>query len=106
LHSNQFYADPGFDHPEDVHMLIGTELFFHLLHPDRYFDSGRVPTLQETELGMILWRHIQHPGLPFREAMTSCLTLEENSLDAQVQCIWRIEELHFLLGQNTTGAGL
>lgn len=46
-------------------MLIGAELFFHLLHPGRYMNSGRVPTLQETEFGMILRRHIQHPGLPF-----------------------------------------
>jgi len=62
-------------------MVIGAELlvFFYLLHPGRYFGSGIVPTLQETELGMILGRHIQHPGLPFREAATSCLTLDENS---------------------------
>jgi hypothetical protein len=57
LHFNLFYADPGFDHPEDVHTLIGAELSFYLLHPIRYFDSGRVPTLQETELGVILGRH-------------------------------------------------
>jgi hypothetical protein len=55
MHSNLFYADQGFDHPEDVHMVTGSELlvFFYLLHPGRYFDSGRVPTLQETELDMI-----------------------------------------------------
>jgi hypothetical protein len=96
LHSNLFYADPGFDHPEDVPILIGAELFFYLIHPGRYFDSGRVPTLQENVLGLILGGDIQHPGLPFREAVTSCLTLEENSLDAQVQCFSMIKKLHIL----------
>jgi hypothetical protein len=32
--------------------------------------------------------------------------LEENSLDAQVQFFGMIEELHILLGQNTTEAGM
>lgn len=36
-----------------------------MLHPGRYINSGRVPTLQQTECGMIMGRHIQHPGLPF-----------------------------------------
>ena len=91
LPTDLFYAYPGFAHHEDVHMLI-VELFFHLLHPGRYSSNGRVPTLQNTGFWWILAEHIQHPGKPFRVAASSHLTLEENSLDAQLQHFWACEE--------------
>jgi hypothetical protein len=74
-------------------MLIGAELFFNLRRPGKYIGNGRVPTLQETELGWILAGRIQHPGQP---ADTSCLALEENRLDAQLQRFWAVEEFHTL----------
>jgi hypothetical protein len=76
--------------------MLTAELFFHLLHPGRYSGNGRVPTLQDIELGWISAEHIQHPGQPFRVAATSCLTLEENSSDAQLQRVWVVEEFHSL----------
>jgi hypothetical protein len=48
LPTDLFCADPKFAQPEDVHMLIGEKLFFHLLRPGRYFGEGRAPTHQET----------------------------------------------------------
>jgi hypothetical protein len=46
-----FYAYPGFAYPEEAHMLLGTEPFFHLLRPGRYIGDRRVPTLKVTEFG-------------------------------------------------------
>jgi hypothetical protein len=57
-------------------MLFGTEPSFYLLRPGRYTGDGRLPTLEETELGWILEGRIQHPGQPFIGAATSCLALE------------------------------
>ena len=65
-----FYADPGFVHPENVHMLLEYSCFFQQLRPCKYTGNGRVPTLQETEVGWILAGHVQQPGQPFRAAVT------------------------------------
>ena len=48
LPTEVFCADPRFAHPEDVHMLIAEDLFFHLLLPSRYFGEGRALARQET----------------------------------------------------------
>ena len=51
----------------------------------RYSGSGKLSTLQETELDWILAGRIQHPGQLYGEAGTSCLIMQENSLVAQLQ---------------------
>jgi hypothetical protein len=79
-----FYADPGFASPEDMHMLIGEELFFYLLCPGRCNGNGRVLTIQETELSWFSSGHVQHLGQPFGEAVMY-LTFEKNTLDTQLQ---------------------
>lgn len=38
-----FCADPRFAHPEDVHILIGAELIFHLLRPGKTLAVGQFP---------------------------------------------------------------
>lgn len=70
--------------------------FFHLLRPGRYINDRRVPALEETYLGWILAGRFQHPGQPFVGAATSCLALEYNSLNAQLQPFWAVEEFDSL----------
>ena len=48
------HANPGSDHSEYVHVLIAAELLFHLLRLGRYIGDGKVLTLQDTELGLIV----------------------------------------------------
>jgi hypothetical protein len=57
LPTDIIYANPGFDHSEYVHVLIATELLFHLLRLGRYIGDGNVPTIQDTELGLIVAGH-------------------------------------------------
>jgi hypothetical protein len=54
LPTDMIYVNPGFAHSEYVHVLIAAELLFHLLRLGRYIGDGSVPTLQDTELGLIL----------------------------------------------------
>jgi hypothetical protein len=96
LATRLLYADPGFAHLKDVRMLIGVELFFDLLRPGKYIGNGRDTTLQKTQLGWILMGRMQHPGQPFGEPSTSCLTVEENCLYSQLQRFWAVEEFYTL----------
>jgi hypothetical protein len=87
-----FYTDTEFASP-DVHMLSEqNDAFNYIVHVD-YNGNGRVPTLQETELGWILAGHIQQPGQPFRATVTSSLTLAER-FDALLHHFWADEEFH------------
>jgi hypothetical protein len=54
LPTDMIFANPGFLPSEYVHVLTAAELLFHMLRLGKYTDGGRVPTLQDTELGLIL----------------------------------------------------
>lgn len=50
LPQNLQLADPHFDVPNNIDMLIGTELFFELLTEGRFKSSDSTPTLQNSFL--------------------------------------------------------
>ena len=47
-------ADEQFDHPGNIDLLIGADLFFEMLQPGRRTRPGNYPVLQETVLGWTL----------------------------------------------------
>ena len=47
-------ADEQFDHPGDIDLLIGADLFFEMLQPGRRTRPGNYPVLQEKVLGWTL----------------------------------------------------
>jgi SNF2 family DNA or RNA helicase len=47
-------------------------------------------------MGWILAECTAHTGQSYKQAATQFLMLEEDSLDAQLQCFWAIEEFHIL----------
>lgn len=47
-------ADPEFDKPADIDLLLGVELFYKLLRPERFTIPGQGAVLQKTHLGWIV----------------------------------------------------
>ena len=59
-------AGPYFYRPGKVDLLLGAELFFDLLLPEKRTRAGDYPTLQNTELGWILSGRFQTPRMAHR----------------------------------------
>jgi hypothetical protein len=88
-------ADPYFDRPGKVDLLLGTELFFDLLLPEKRTRAGVYPTLQNTELGRILSGKYQTPRLENQVTSPnrSFLIRGDTSLDLQLERFWELEHL-------------
>lgn len=54
-------ADPAFDRPDKVDMLIGGELFFDILKPKHVRLSDNLPQLRETHLGWVVVGVLKEP---------------------------------------------
>jgi hypothetical protein len=80
------FADPTFHIPGRIDMLLGAELFFELLRPERRNRPGSYPVLQNTELGWVLSGKVQSSNSDdgLTHPQRSFFIREDASLDLQL----------------------
>lgn len=87
---NTFLADPHFNIPREVDMIIGGDLFWDLLCLGRHSLGPRHPSLQKTQLGWIVVGNLElSPSLA--ETRTICHLVTNEDLHDQLVKFWEIE---------------
>ncbi|XP_018393360.1 PREDICTED: uncharacterized protein LOC108772337, partial [Cyphomyrmex costatus] len=82
-------ADPGFDRPSHIDMLIGAEYFYQLLCIGQIKLNSCSTILQKTKFGWIVSGKINS----LEPLTTSLCHISRGTLDDAVQRFWEIEEL-------------
>mgnify|MGYP003623263326 CR=1 FL=1 len=90
-------ADPAFNQPGKIDMLIGAEVFFHLLRQERMTKPGNYPVLQNTQLGWILAGRFEHKSAHLSTSNTSVkrsFFLQSNTtLEEKRERVWEHEQV-------------
>lgn len=87
-------ADPAFNRPQRIDLLIGAGLFWHLLHPERIALGPELPFLQSTDLGYIVVGPIGPNQAPLQRTLKASHKLqssEDESLADLVQRFWELD---------------
>lgn len=87
-------ADPEFNQPQRVDILLGAQLFMNILRMERCTRQGPYPIVQNTELGWIIGG--EYNAVSPSDENTPLQTLflrSDTNLDAQVQRFWELEEM-------------
>ncbi|XP_065211063.1 uncharacterized protein LOC135839114 [Planococcus citri] len=90
LPSHLYLADPYFNIPDDIDILLGLDIFWKILKSENFNLGANLPKLKETELGWII-------AGSFRTAETTqgtmvfILQLSNNELLNQMKKFWSIE---------------
>lgn len=84
---NLSLADPNFNEPGDIDMLLGAGIFFDLLLTGQIKSSKRGPSLQNSKLGWI----ISGP-LDYRGSLSTSCNFVQTGLQGQIEKFWLIEE--------------
>ena len=87
-------ADPTFNQPGEIELLLGAELFFRLLLPQQRTKPGNYPILQNTKLGWILAGNIPNQ---LQTSVTSCFAQTNDNLEQQLRKFWELEDVEVKL---------
>ncbi|XP_076385707.1 uncharacterized protein LOC105663446 [Megachile rotundata] len=88
--SNKFLADPQFNVPREVDMIIGGDLFWDLMCVGRHSLGPRHPSLQKTQLGWIVVGNLDLAP-SFAETRTICHLVTNEQIHDQLAKFWEIE---------------
>lgn len=91
-------ADPFFNIPSKIDMLIGGEVFYNLLNVGQIKLNENLPMIQNTKLGWVIGgSHVFKSSMPVLShiSITSLLTTEalNEMLHSQISRFWKIEDL-------------
>ncbi|XP_011858104.1 PREDICTED: uncharacterized protein LOC105555686 [Vollenhovia emeryi] len=89
-------ADPNFNIPSSIDMLIGAELFWRLICAGQIRHSKNQPILQKTRLGWIISGHIMDNDINL--ISTSCNLAVTDDLNRALSRFWEVE--HNILTSN------
>nr|XP_029729133.1 uncharacterized protein LOC115266740 [Aedes albopictus] len=88
-------ADPQFNHPGKISMLLRNKLFFQLLEPGtiNLSTDSSLPVLQNTKLGWVFSGAYKEASQPSSPQSSSCfLAVGNDTLSEQLQQFWKLEE--------------
>ncbi|XP_018576722.1 uncharacterized protein LOC108915233, partial [Anoplophora glabripennis] len=83
-------ADSKFNIPGSIDVLIGADLFWELLCPNKIKLQKGQPILQETQLGWIISGPVNNPNSNPR---STCHLSVNDNLEIQIERFWKTEEL-------------
>ncbi|XP_058839198.1 uncharacterized protein LOC131694734 [Topomyia yanbarensis] len=83
-------ADPGFNEPKEVDLMIGTELFFQILKQAQLKISDDLPTLYKTQFGWVIAGALQESN---DEVVNVLCATNEDPLLESIQRFFEQEEL-------------
>ncbi|XP_055632494.1 uncharacterized protein LOC129772975 [Toxorhynchites rutilus septentrionalis] len=85
-------ADPQFNISKGIDIIIGAELFYHLLEHQQFSLGLGYPILQKTFLGYIVCGKLEQLSSEPPITQTSMICAEQQ-LDAQLQRFWEVENI-------------
>lgn len=95
------FADPGFNAPGRIDMLLGAELFFDLLKEGKIKLSNDLPMVTETEFGWIVTGPVPNSSVSCHVAYKCCSEFNANeNVDEILRKFWEIEECFTLSNQS------
>ncbi|XP_058456411.1 uncharacterized protein LOC131433822 [Malaya genurostris] len=94
-------ADPKFFKKNHIDILIGADIFWDLIKPNKLKLAPNLPTLTETEFGWIVGGSFPAPERKFQR--TLCTVIENENLSDILNKFWKIEGLADLQ-QDTTAS--
>ncbi|XP_053968627.1 uncharacterized protein LOC128870055 [Anastrepha ludens] len=89
LPANIELAEQNFFKPTCVDLLIGTEIFFDILSIGQIKLAPGLPSLQKTLLGWVVSGRYKRPT---ENSSSICLLSVEESVDANLQRLWKLDE--------------
>ncbi|XP_062565473.1 uncharacterized protein LOC134227812 [Armigeres subalbatus] len=84
-------ADPSFFKKQRIDILIGADVFWDLMKPNRFKLAPDLPTITETELGWIVGGSF--PTSKKQHHRTFCTVIENDNLDYLLNKFWEVEGL-------------
>ncbi|XP_046395767.1 uncharacterized protein LOC124163028 [Ischnura elegans] len=89
-------ADPKFNTPGPIDMLIGAEVFFSVLKQGKQVRPGPFPILQDTEIGWILAGRFETPDYRCAEPqpLETFVVRECSNLEEQLRRFWELEDMN------------
>lgn len=85
-------ADPTFNVPSNIDMLIGASVFFELLSIGQIKLGKNLPILQKTLLGWIITGNLSTNLVQSNTLVSQCL-FTNSTLEQQIEKFWHIEEV-------------
>jgi hypothetical protein len=82
-------ADPRFNIPGEIDLLIGADVFYDILRPDKRTKPGNFPALQETELGWIVSGRT--PMSAQDRPRCTLLLRDDDSIERNLNHFWEID---------------
>lgn len=83
-------ADPDFNEPQDIDMLIGNGMFFQILKSRQHKIADHLPELRDTHLGWVFTGEFQEVDQP-KQSLVHTVTVQD-VYDA-IEKFWTIEEV-------------
>lgn len=90
--TNVQLADPMFNKPQSIDLLIGSGLFWHLLRSDRISLGPELPLLQDTELGYVVVGPVRQGPLQSTFKTTANVSNDQD-LNVIVRRFWELDTL-------------
>ncbi|XP_037931114.1 uncharacterized protein LOC119665925 [Teleopsis dalmanni] len=90
--SHMELADPEFNVPKGIDMLLGAEAFFLLLTQGRLSLGKNLPILQNTEFGWIVSGRYALSHKPI-EAVSHCTITSIEALNKNIEKMWQLEDV-------------
>lgn len=81
-------ADPQFNEPQSIDLLIGSQLFWDLILEGKMSLGKGLPTLHNTKFGWIISGPVSHFSL-----VSACNLLQTVPEDEQLKSFWELEEV-------------
>ncbi|KAH1027866.1 hypothetical protein HUJ05_001297 [Dendroctonus ponderosae] len=85
-------ADPAFNMPSKIDMLIGASVFFELLSIGQFKLGKNLPILQKTILGWIITGRITSAHNEADSFLSQCL-MSKMTVERQLEKFWEVEEV-------------
>uniref|UniRef100_A0A336MSH8 CSON000605 protein n=1 Tax=Culicoides sonorensis TaxID=179676 RepID=A0A336MSH8_CULSO len=89
-------ADPSFNKPQRIDLLIGAGLFWQILRSNRIPLGPRLPLLQDTDFGYVVVGLLGSGQVPLQRTLTASVqgsSIDEQSLNELVQRFWEVDSL-------------
>lgn len=88
---NLILADPNFNNPSEINLLIGADYFWTLLRSGRYGLGQQRPILQETAMGWIVSGPM--PFLSEKTVSFFCKVDKDVDIDSSLTKFWELEDI-------------
>lgn len=96
LPSSLTLADPTFNQPSQIDLLLGADIFWQLISPKQHSLGNKQPILQDSKLGWLIAGSITNNVSPnFNKRSIQCNFTMTERIDQQLTKFWELESFAF-----------